>query len=185
MRRRTSKITNPMTPIGPAPFVGRQDELAELKQHLALTPLVSLHGSLGSGKTRLVGELAPQLGAPCTVIECHPGDRASALRARAERALRCPPGSLAQTLDKHARVLVLDDIQHLLLTRTPAITGRYEFLSFDTPAGGRAWLTELLDKVQTEDEAEKCKEEIQALTKRFEAKVNEMAEKKSAEVLEI
>ena len=35
-------------------------------------------------------------------------------------------------------MLELDDIQHILLTRTPAITGRYEFLSFDTrPAGGR------------------------------------------------
>ncbi|BBY67182.1 Dyp-type peroxidase [Mycolicibacterium helvum] len=45
--------------------------------------------------------------------------------------------------------LELDDIQHILLTRTPAITGRYEFLSFDTPGGGRAWLTELLDKVQS------------------------------------
>jgi Dyp-type peroxidase family len=46
-------------------------------------------------------------------------------------------------------VLELDDIQHILLTRTPAITGRYEFLTFDTPAGGRAWLTALLDKVQS------------------------------------
>ncbi len=45
-------------------------------------------------------------------------------------------------------MLEFDDIQHILLTSTPAITGRYEFLSFDTPAGGRAWLTELLDKVQ-------------------------------------
>jgi Dyp-type peroxidase family len=45
--------------------------------------------------------------------------------------------------------LELDDIQHILLTRTPAITGRYEFLTFDTPAGGRTWLTELLDKVQS------------------------------------
>ena len=45
--------------------------------------------------------------------------------------------------------LELDDIQHILLTRTPAITGRYEFLTFDTPAGGRAWLTALLDKVQS------------------------------------
>src|SRR5512139_3317239 len=112
-RRRTSKITNPMTPIGPVPFVGRQAELAELKQHLAVVPLVSLHGSLGSGKTRLVSELAPTLGAPCTVIECHPGDRASALRARAERALRCVPGSLAATLAAQSRVLVIDDIQHL------------------------------------------------------------------------
>jgi len=36
-------------------------------------------------------------------------------------------------------MLEFDDIQHILLTRTPAITGRYEFLSFDTPEGGRAW----------------------------------------------
>ena len=34
--------------------------------------------------------------------------------------------------------LEFGDIQHILLTRTPAITGRYEFLTFDTPAGGRA-----------------------------------------------
>src|SRR5215470_5137409 len=113
MRRRTSKITNPMTPLGPVPFVGRQPELAELKEHLAVVPLVSLHGSLGAGKTRLVGELAPGLGAPCTVIECHPGDRASALRSRAERALRCVPGTLSQTLAQTSRVLVIDDIQHL------------------------------------------------------------------------
>jgi Transcriptional regulatory protein, C terminal/AAA domain (dynein-related subfamily) len=113
MRRRSAKITNPMTPIGPVPFVGRQQELALLRDHLAVVPLVSLHGALGSGKTRLVAELAPLLGAPCSVIECHPGDRASALRSRAERALRCVPGSLAQTLTAQSRVLVIDDIQHL------------------------------------------------------------------------
>lgn len=45
--------------------------------------------------------------------------------------------------------LELDDIQHILLTRTPAMTGRYEFLSFESAAGGRAWLTELLDRVQS------------------------------------
>ena len=50
-------------------------------------------------------------------------------------------------------MLELDDIQHILLTRTPAITGRYEFLSFDNPAGGRAWLTEMLDKVQSAADA--------------------------------
>src|SRR4029079_1666665 len=50
-------------------------------------------------------------------------------------------------------MLEFDDIQHILLTRTPAITGRYEFLSFDTPEGGRAWLTELLDKVQSASDA--------------------------------
>jgi Dyp-type peroxidase family len=46
-------------------------------------------------------------------------------------------------------MLELDDIQHILLTRTPAMTGRYEFLTFDDPAGGRAWLRELTDRVQS------------------------------------
>lgn len=45
--------------------------------------------------------------------------------------------------------LQLDDIQHILLTRTPAMTGRYEFLTFDTAAAGQAWLTELLPHVQS------------------------------------
>lgn len=49
--------------------------------------------------------------------------------------------------------LELDDIQHILLTRTPAITGRYEFLSFDDPVGGRAWLSELTDRVQSAADA--------------------------------
>ncbi len=44
--------------------------------------------------------------------------------------------------------------------------------------------TETTDKVLTEDDNERCKEEIQALTKRFEGRVNEIAEKKSAEVLD-
>ena len=38
-------------------------------------------------------------------------------------------------------MLEFDDIQHILLTRTPAITGRYEFLSFDDP-GRRAGLAD-------------------------------------------
>ena len=37
-------------------------------------------------------------------------------------------------------MLEFDDIQYLVLTRVPAITGRYEFLSFRQPAQGRAWL---------------------------------------------
>ncbi|AFM16049.1 putative iron-dependent peroxidase [Mycolicibacterium chubuense NBB4] len=45
--------------------------------------------------------------------------------------------------------LELDDIQHILVTRTPAMTGRYEFLTFDTAEGGRAWLSELIDRVQS------------------------------------
>ena len=42
-----------------------------------------------------------------------------------------------------------EDIQHILLTRTPALTGRYEFLSFRNAAGGRAWLSAIREKVQS------------------------------------
>ncbi len=124
-----------MTPIGLVPFVGRQQELAALKDHLAIVPLVSLHGALGSGKTRLVSELAHNLGGTTTtVIECHPGDRASALRSRAERALRCMPGSLAQTLAQTARVLVIDDIHNL---RTDEATNLLSPLLLGQTALGR------------------------------------------------
>jgi deferrochelatase/peroxidase EfeB len=43
----------------------------------------------------------------------------------------------------------LDDIQHILLTRAPAMTGRYEFLSFRDGGSGRAWLSAIKDTVQS------------------------------------
>jgi deferrochelatase/peroxidase EfeB len=46
-------------------------------------------------------------------------------------------------------VLELADIQHILLTRAPALTGRYEFLSFRDGAGGRAWLSAIKDTVHS------------------------------------
>ena len=46
-------------------------------------------------------------------------------------------------------MLEFDDIQHILLTRAPALTGRYEFLSFRNAAGGRKWLAAISEKVQS------------------------------------
>jgi hypothetical protein len=46
-------------------------------------------------------------------------------------------------------MLELDDIQHILLTRAPALTGRYEFLSFRDGASGRAWLSAIKDTVHS------------------------------------
>jgi ribosome recycling factor len=43
---------------------------------------------------------------------------------------------------------------------------------------------EQTEKTLTEDDLTACKEEIQSLTKKFETKVNELADKKSAEILE-
>jgi Dyp-type peroxidase family len=44
-------------------------------------------------------------------------------------------------------MLEFDNIQYILLTRVPALTGRYEFLSFRQPAQGRAWLEAIREKV--------------------------------------
>ena len=44
-------------------------------------------------------------------------------------------------------MLEFDDIQYILLTRVPALTGRYEFLSFRQPAQGRAWLEAIRERV--------------------------------------
>ncbi len=46
-------------------------------------------------------------------------------------------------------MLELDDIQHFLLTRTPALAARYEFLTFRKPQAGQAWLSGLVEKVGT------------------------------------
>ncbi len=50
-------------------------------------------------------------------------------------------------------MLEFDDIQHILLTRAPAITGRYEFLTFKEPAGARKWLSGILRKVHSAADA--------------------------------
>ena len=43
---------------------------------------------------------------------------------------------------------------------------------------------ETADKVLTEDDLARCKDEIQALTKQYEGKVNDLAERKEAEIME-
>jgi len=48
-----------------------------------------------------------------------------------------------------AHALELDDIQHILLTRTPALTGRYVFLKFASPEAGRGWLREMIATVRS------------------------------------
>ena len=46
-------------------------------------------------------------------------------------------------------LLEVDDLQHFLVTRTPALAARYEFLSFENADAGRRWLTGMIDKVGT------------------------------------
>ncbi len=46
-------------------------------------------------------------------------------------------------------MLELEDIQHFLVARPPALAARYEFLTFSQPEGAREWVRGLLDKVGT------------------------------------
>ena len=46
-------------------------------------------------------------------------------------------------------MLEFDDIQHFLLTRAPALTARYEFLSFRDAAGGRAWVSAIKETIRS------------------------------------
>jgi Dyp-type peroxidase family len=50
-------------------------------------------------------------------------------------------------------VLDREDIQHILLTRAPAQTGRYEFVTFREPGDARTWLAELIPTVQSAADA--------------------------------
>jgi Dyp-type peroxidase family len=50
-------------------------------------------------------------------------------------------------------VLELNDIQHFLIARPPALAARYEFLTFRRPEGARAWLAGILAKVGTAAQA--------------------------------
>ena len=44
-------------------------------------------------------------------------------------------------------MLEFEDIQSILLARVPALTGRYEFLSFQDSGSGRAWVDEIRKRV--------------------------------------
>ena len=58
------------------------------------------------------------------------------------------PGVLIEPTEAPAS-LEFDDIQHFLMSRPPARAARYEFLTFGSATGGRAWLSGLIDKVGT------------------------------------
>jgi Dyp-type peroxidase family len=45
--------------------------------------------------------------------------------------------------------LEVEDIQHFLISRPPALAARYEFLTFRQSAGAREWLSGILEKVGT------------------------------------
>jgi predicted ATPase/transcriptional regulator with XRE-family HTH domain len=112
-------------PIQLTSFIGREHEMAEVKRLLAHSPLVTLIGVGGSGKTRLALQVATELLtrypdgvwlielAPLSDPEIVPRLVAIALRVVEE-----PGRSLVKTLIDHLRpqslLLILDNCEHLI-----------------------------------------------------------------------
>jgi predicted ATPase len=112
----------------PAPrssFVGRQREMVEVKQALAVTRLLTITGAGGSGKTRLALEAARDLIesypdgvwlielAPLSDEELVPKAVAQALEVP-ERSAQPLPETLAEILRDSESLLILDNCEHLL-----------------------------------------------------------------------
>jgi predicted ATPase/DNA-binding SARP family transcriptional activator len=113
-------------PVELTQFIGREHELAALRQIVGATRLLTLTGAGGSGKSRLALELAPHLAAvaPDGVawVELAPLSDGALVGAEVLRALGAPSeGSAAATVDSISTVLrerelvvVLDNCEHLV-----------------------------------------------------------------------
>ncbi len=112
-------------PVARSNFVGRERELVEVKRELAMTRLLTLTGTGGSGKTRLALEVARDLigaypdgiwvveFAPLSEPELVPQAVASALGVR-EKPGNLLTDALADQLRKKDLLLVLDNCEHVI-----------------------------------------------------------------------
>jgi transcriptional regulator with XRE-family HTH domain len=87
-------------PVQPSSFVGRADELAELATAMRRSPLVTVVGVGGVGKTRLaLHAAADQLASfrdGAWLCELHPADDGEAMAQAVLAALRARPGAACQ-----------------------------------------------------------------------------------------
>jgi predicted ATPase len=106
-------------------FVGRQSEIAELRQLVSANRLVTLTGAGGVGKTRLAVELAGQLadafGGEVWWVDLAPINDPDLVAVALARTLRLPDQPGRSTVDNLLRfigdrrmVVVLDNCEHLL-----------------------------------------------------------------------
>ncbi len=120
----TSRRLNPSATL-PTPLIGRQQEQAELAEHLRKHRLVTLVGPGGAGKTRLAVHVATDLArdfadgatfvalAPVVPVEGVASAIAAALGLRLGGAAT-PENELLATLMELELLLVLDNMEHLL-----------------------------------------------------------------------
>ena len=112
-------------PAEPTPFVGRRDELAEIKRHLAETRLLTLTGPGGIGKTRLALKAAEEIGDDfedgCFFVPLAPIRSVEHIIQTIAEAVKFPLAThedpqhqLLRYLQKKQLLLVMDNFEHLL-----------------------------------------------------------------------
>jgi non-specific serine/threonine protein kinase len=120
----TNRIPNNL-PVQLSSFIGRKDEIAEVRQLLANARLVTLTGAGGSGKTRLASQVARELlenypdgvwlielaalSDPALVTQA----AASILQVR-EQSNRSLSETLADFIHSRKMLIVLDNCEHLI-----------------------------------------------------------------------
>jgi predicted ATPase/DNA-binding SARP family transcriptional activator len=105
-------------------FVGREQEVTDVLDLLAVHRLVALTGPGGAGKTRLAEVVAAEWGArsgePSAVVELasveDPALVPGTIAARLGRNSAEPVEALVALLARHPLLLVLDDVEHLPTT---------------------------------------------------------------------
>jgi predicted ATPase len=113
-------------PLPGSPLIGRREEVNRARQLLESSPMVTLTGTGGSGKTRLAVEIAfqelPNRDDGCYFVDLAAVSEGSELPAAVASAVRLelvgsPAGALAQVIDHLAGrdvLLVLDNCEHIV-----------------------------------------------------------------------
>jgi predicted ATPase len=120
-------VVKPATNLPPEPtaFIGRRDELAEIKQHLLETRLLTLTGPGGIGKTRLALKTAEGAAGDfedgCFFVALAPISSVEHLIQTIAEAVKFPLAThedpqyqLLRYLQKKQILLVMDNFEHLL-----------------------------------------------------------------------
>ena len=112
-------------PAEPTRFVGRRDELVEIRQHLVETRLLTLTGPGGIGKTRLASKAAEEAADDfedgCTFVSLAPIRSVEHITQTIAEAVKFPIAThedpqhqLLRYLRKRQLLLVMDNFEHLL-----------------------------------------------------------------------
>lgn len=108
------RLDGPLAP--PGPFVGRDAELAALREGTTAGPGVWwISGGGGIGKTRLARELTRDVAAPTVWVDLQPATTPSGLRAAASRAVRGAADRLADAFGALGdAIVVVDHVDHVV-----------------------------------------------------------------------